>query len=63
MVPDAELAVVRERVAEEAAVVRGTGERDRLLLSCGIDDDVNIAAERASGGAEVDAAEVIADGV
>ena len=63
VVPDAELSVVGERVAQVSAIVGGTGEGYRLLLSCGIDDDVNGAAEGASGGVEVDAAEVIADGV
>ena len=61
--PDAELAVVGECVAQEAAVVGGTGEGYGLFLSCGIDDDVNGAAEGASSWVEVNAAEVIADGV
>ena len=63
MVPDAELSVVGERVAKETTVVGWTGEGDRLLLGRGIDDDVNLVAEAAGLGVEVDAAEIVADGV
>ena len=63
VVPNAELAVIGECVAQEAAVVGGTGEGYGLVLGRGIDDGFYMVAEGASSGVEVDAAEVIADGV
>ena len=63
MVPDTELSVVGECVAKESPVVRGTGEGYRFVLSLGIDDDVYLVAELARFGVEIDAAEVIVDGV
>ena len=63
MVPDAELSVVGERVAKETSVVGRTGEGYRLILSLGIYDSVYTSAEISCRGIEIDAAEVIADGV
>ena len=68
MMPDAELSIVGECVAEEAAVVGGTGEGDGKSLPPppskgrgrdGVDDGVDTVAEGAGGGIEVDAAEVV----
>ena len=73
MVPDAELSVVRECIAQESSVVGGTGEGDgtphphplphREGGMSSIDDGFYLVAELARGRVEVDAAEVIADGV
>jgi len=63
VVPDAELAVVGECVAEETTVVGGTGERYRLTLSCGVNDDLYLVAKSARLRVEVDAAEVITNRV
>ena len=63
MVPNAKLSVVRERVAKEMSVVRGTGERYRLVLRPGIDDGVYTIAEATSCRIEINAVEIIADGV
>ena len=63
MVPDAELSVVGERVAQEPAVVGGAGEGNGFLLCLGIDDGLDMVAEGSCSGVERDAAEVIADGV
>ena len=63
VVPDAELSVVGERVAEEPTVVGGAGEGNGFLLCLGIDDGLDMVAEGSCGRVEIDAAEVIADGV
>ena len=63
MMPDAELSEVGECVAKETAIVGGTGEGYRLVRCLGIDDGVYSVAEVARCGVEIDAAEVIADGV
>ena len=63
MMPNAELPIVRERVTEEATVVRGTGEGHRQMLRCGIDNGFDIVSEATSSGVEIDTAEVITDGV
>ena len=61
VVPDAELSVVGERVAEESSVVGGTGEGDGLVLGGGIDDGVYAVAKGACGGVEINAVEVVAE--
>ena len=63
MVPDAELPVVGEGVAKESTVVGGTGEGHRLMYCLGIDDSVYTVAVVARFGVEIDAAEIVADGV
>ena len=63
MMPDAELSEVRERKAEEASVVGGTGERQRLVLSLRIDDGIYVVAEGACSRIKVDATKIIVDGV
>ena len=63
MVPDAELSVVGECVAKETPVVGGTREGYRLVLSLGIDNNVYVVSEASRCRIEIDAAEIIADGV
>ena len=63
MVPDAELSIVRERVAKEAAIVRRTGEGYRLMLSHSIDNGVYTVTKTTRGRIKIDTTEVIADGI
>ena len=61
MMPDAELTVVGECVAEETSIVGGAGEGHRLVLSLGIDNDIYLAPETACRGVEIDSAEVVVE--
>ena len=61
--PDTELPVVGECVAQEASVVGWPREGYRLLLNFSIDDGINTVAEAACCRIEVYAAKIIADGV
>jgi len=59
--PDAELTIVRKRVAKETSVIRRTGERDGLMLRFGIHDGINAVAEVTCSGIEIYTTEVISD--
>ena len=72
MMPDAELSVVGERVAEEAPVVGGSWEGNRTpharpipegegCAMCSIDNCFYLTAKAACGRVEIDATEVIMD--
>ena len=61
--PDTKLSVVGERIAQETSVIGRTGERNRLLLSHGINNGFYAVTETSRARTEVNAKEVIADGV
>ena len=63
MMPNAELAKVGERVAEETSVVGRSGEGHRLILSLGIDNGVYTVAKVSRCRIEIDTAEIIANRV
>ena len=63
MMPDTELSVVGECVAQKPAIVGGTGEGDGFLLCLGIDDGFYMIAESPRSRIEIDAAEIIVYGV
>ena len=63
MVPDTELSVVGECVAKETTIVGRTREGYRLVLSHRIDYGFYLVAKMARCGIEIDAAEIIVDGV
>ena len=63
MMPDAELAVIRQCITKETAIVGRTRERHRLLHGCGINNDVYTVAEGTRCGIEINAVEIIMDSI
>ena len=63
MMPDTELSIVGECIAQVSPVVGGTGEGYGLVLRLSTDDGVYAVSELACIGVEVYAAKVIMEGV
>ena len=61
--PDTELSVVGERVAKETPIVGRTREGYRFVQSLSINNGVYTVAEIARCGIEIDATEIIVNGI